>query len=175
MGASDLQPAEKAEFLRCYVEQKFNVAAAARAIDRHWTTIYRHLRTDPEFRRAFEEARQLAGDMAYAEAIRRAIYGVQKPVFGSLGNNSGTGIVGEITEYSDTLLVKILQALRPEFRERAHVDLTTGGDRIAMNDNQIAAKLAAIIASARHRQLSGEVVDAEYEALPAPDEFEDLL
>src|SRR5690606_28660302 len=63
---------EKGAFLRAYVEHRFNFRAACEAVGRHFTTMYRHLRSDAKFRAAFEEVRGALGDVALAEAVRRA-------------------------------------------------------------------------------------------------------
>ena len=78
---------------------------------------YRWLDKDPEYREAFELAKEDAADILEAEAYRRAVEGVEKPVGWYKGKPGGT-----VREYSDILLIFLLKALRPEkYRERVEV------------------------------------------------------
>lgn len=166
-----MQNREKADFLAAYVEHRFNVRAAAEAVGRHYTTIYRQLRADEDFRAAFEEVRGALGDVALAEAVRRAVDGVDKPVY------QGGELVGYIREYSDTLLRDILRATRFEFRDRSSIDLTSGGRPIQQQQQQTPALPADIERELRRRLLPGslsEPIEGECEDV-TDDEFEDLL
>ncbi len=65
------------------------------------------------FKQLHEEAKDEAFDALEGEAHRRAVVGVLKPVY------QGGQRVGAIREYSDTLLIILLKAGRPEkFRDR---------------------------------------------------------
>lgn len=56
------------------------------------------------------------------EAFRRAVEGTEKPVFGSMGFRMGSGEIGRVREYSDTLLIFLLKGARPEkYRERTEI------------------------------------------------------
>ena len=71
------------------------------------------IRLDPDFAEMWNHAREVAADGLEAEARRRAVEGVDKPVYYQ-GEKIDT-----IKEYSDTLLVKLLGAHKPAlFRER---------------------------------------------------------
>jgi hypothetical protein len=77
------------------------------------TTAYEHRERHPDFALAWDEALEDACDLLEAEARRRALEGVEKPVYWQ-----GV-VVGTIREYSDTLMTLVLKAHRPEkFRER---------------------------------------------------------
>jgi len=80
-------------------------AARTACIDRG--TPYAWLRNDPEYAKAFSDAEEEAVQNLEAEARRRAVEGVEKPVFyrGS--------VVGKIREYSDPLLIFLFKARRP--------------------------------------------------------------
>lgn len=79
-------------------------------------TVYDRRNNDPEFAKAWDEAREMAADRLEQEAIRRAVDGVNKPVFFQ------GEIVGFEKEYSDTLLVLLLKAHKPDkYRERSDV------------------------------------------------------
>ncbi len=84
------------------------VTRAARAAGVGRTTAYDHYKTDPDFARAWDDALEDACDEMEAEARRRAVEGTEKPVY-----YKGE-VVGTIREYSDTLLIFLLKANRPE-------------------------------------------------------------
>ncbi len=77
---------------------------------------------------AASDAMEQAADILEAEARRRAVEGCVKPVF-YLGEP-----VGAVREYSDTLLIFLLKAARPEkFRDRYEVK-NTGSVKIQVID-----------------------------------------
>lgn len=89
-------------------------ACAAAGIPRR--TVYDWRDADAAFAAAWEGALDEAADTMEREAFRRAVEGVEKPVF------QGGEEVGRIRDYSDTLLIFLLKAARPEkYRERADV------------------------------------------------------
>ena len=103
----------KKAFLKTYSScGHITEAAPAAGISR--MAHYRWLESDPVYA---EQFRQLKADV-HAKMIdelerelhRRAVEGVEEPVFGSLGCDAkgkslGTGIVGKVRKYSDTLLI----------------------------------------------------------------------
>jgi hypothetical protein len=105
-----------------------NVSEACAAAQIGRQSAYDWRNDDADFAAAWDEALDEAADTMEREAWRRAVEGTEKPVFGSLGRGEGTGEVGRIREYSDTLLIFMLKAARPEkFRERTetrHTGLT---------------------------------------------------
>ena len=157
-------------FAERYATNGFNFQAAAKSIGRDPKAVRRHLKTDEWFAEAFEEAKAEMRDAARAEIVRRAIDGVERNVYFQ-------GVLLEtVRDYSDSLLALMAKAILPEYREQSQIDVTTGGKPIDLSDQQIAAKLSAIIAAARHRRLTGEVVDAEVvevKALPPGGELWD--
>lgn len=77
---------------------------------------------DEDFATRWDDAVEHGVDLLEDEALRRAKDGVQKPVFGSLGANQGTGVVGHIQEYSDTLMTLSLKGRRPErYKDRTEL------------------------------------------------------
>ena len=64
-----------------------------------------------------------------AETIRRAVEGVEVPVYGrGPGPNAGSQVVGSVTKYSDRLLELMLRARRPhKFRDRVPTEITGAG------------------------------------------------
>lgn len=74
---------------------------------------------DEEFAAELEEAMDLATTDMEIEARRRAVEGWDEPVFGSMGTGVGGGQIGVRRQFSDTLLIFLLKARRPEtYRER---------------------------------------------------------
>ena len=89
------------------------IKAAAEAVKIDRRRHYEWLAADPEYVTAFEQAKEDAADTLEAEAIRRAVHGVEEPVGWHRGVAGGT-----VTRYSDTLLIFLLKGLRPEkYRE----------------------------------------------------------
>ena len=72
---------------------------------------------DPVFAAAWDEAEEKAADVLEAEARRRAVLGVPKPLGKVVRDDDGQPIA--IRRYSDTLLLALLRAHRPPRRERS--------------------------------------------------------
>ena len=72
-------------------------------------TYYDWMDASPEYRAAFEAAKEDAADSLEAELYRRAVKGVKKAV-GWYKGVAG----GYVREYSDLLLMFQLKAMRPE-------------------------------------------------------------
>ena len=69
------------------------------------------------------EAREEACDALEAEARRRAVEGVRKPVY------YRGEIVGTVKEYSDTLLIFLMKGAMPEkYRENVKIEHTGGAE-----------------------------------------------
>lgn len=120
-----------------------NVTDACRATDLPRRTVYEWRDADAEFAAAWSDALDEAADTMEREAFRRAVEGVDKPVYGSLGRGAGTGEVGRIREYSDTLLIFLLKAARPDkYRERSAVQLDmTPAKAAELSDADLDAEL----------------------------------
>lgn len=96
-----------------------NVSRAAKLAGRSRSQVYRSRELSPHFARAWDDALEQSIDAAEGEAYRRAVTGVLKPVFGSLGNKQGSGQIGQVREHSDTLLIFLLKAHKPQkYRDR---------------------------------------------------------
>lgn len=94
-------------------------AAANAGVDRK--TIFNWRNEDPEFAAAWLEAVEEGTDRIEAEAFRRAVDGVSRPVF-----QQGCE-VGRVQEYSDTLLMLLIKGRRPgQFNTERHQHV--GGD-----------------------------------------------
>lgn len=79
-------------------------------------------RSDPAFEVLFEHARKQAVSVLEDEAHRRAMVGVDEPVFYK-------GVpCGAVRKYSDTLLIVLLKANAPDkYRERQEITGKDGG------------------------------------------------
>lgn len=82
------------------------------------TTVYRRLSMDPEFKEAFETARERYREALIAEAEFRA-RGYEVPVF-----HQGLETGAKKPVYSERLLELLLKARVPEFRDRLQVEAT---------------------------------------------------
>jgi hypothetical protein len=90
-----------------------NVTTACAKAKIERSTAYRRKTDDKDFSAAWTVALDEAADHLEAEAWRRAVAGVLKPVF------QGGKRVGQVREYSDTMLALLLKAHKPEkYRER---------------------------------------------------------
>jgi len=108
----------KKAFLAVYA-QLGNIKNAAEIAEIDRTTHYDWLKNDPEYVLDFADAELQAGEHLEQEARRRAVEGVEKPVFYQ-GKQCGT-----IREYSDTLLIFLLKGAMPEkYRDRTTVDVS---------------------------------------------------
>lgn len=94
-----------------------NVSEAARAAGIHRRTAYTHRDQDSAFAADWDAAVEDGVDLLEAEARRRALKGTVKPVFYQ-GEECGG-----VREYSDTLMIFLLKAHRPErFRDNVKVE-----------------------------------------------------
>jgi hypothetical protein len=108
-------------------------------------TVYRWRQGDDVFAEQWEEIESQVNDALEAEAMRRAVEGVKRPVF-----HQGEH-VGDVTDYSDSLLIQLLKARKPEkFRERTELTGANGGP-VTINaviegaGVALASKLAAVV------------------------------
>lgn len=109
---------KKRAFLVAYSECG-NVTKAAEASGISRQSHYDWLATDPEYAEAFRHADDAAGDRLEAEARRRAVEGVDEPVY-----HKGE-VVGYIRKYSDTLLIFLLKGAKPDkYAERSKAQIT---------------------------------------------------
>ena len=117
-------PAWQKAFLAA-LQESGNVRLACAAAQVGRTTVYQRRADDVAFAAAWESALEEAADLLEAEARRRAHDGWEEPVFGSQGAGQGSGQIGTVRKYSDTLLIFLLKGARPEkYRERSDVKVS---------------------------------------------------
>lgn len=108
---------KKDEFLVVLRDEAGNVSAACRAVNLARQTVYDHRDTDADFASAWDAVVQEVADTMERELYRRAVEGVEKPVY-----QQGR-LVGRIREYSDTLLIFGLKGLRPDkYKDRVQAE-----------------------------------------------------
>lgn len=100
----------KGKFLKNLAEYGV-VSYAAKAAGISKQLAYAIRLKNEKFAEAWERALDTATDVLEKEAVRRAVTGVDEPVY------QGGKQVGSITRYSDTLLIFLLKANRVKFRQ----------------------------------------------------------
>jgi hypothetical protein len=108
----------KKKFLQVYAETGRLTYAAECALA-CGQTVRDHLVKDPEFAAAFEDAKNQFGDKLQAEINRRALEGLQEPVYNFRTNE----IIDTVTKYSDRLLELASKRYVPEYRDKTQVDV----------------------------------------------------
>lgn len=114
------------------------------------------LADDEEFRADYNHARGRDYEEIRAEIRRRAIDGVEEPVY-HLG-----AIVGHVTKYSDRMLELMAKAQVPEYGDKTRVELAVEGSLEVTNSDVAATaeRLRTLVDSAARRASSaGESSD----------------
>jgi hypothetical protein len=130
-GRGKLTQAEVEEFLG-WLRQTGSVQEACRRSKRSSRAIYELRYSNQEFAEAWDDARLAARDVLEEEAFRRAVKGLNKPVF------QGGKKVGVIREYSDSLMALLLRANSRKFQERIHHTISRA-DLEKLSDTELAA------------------------------------
>lgn len=110
---------KKDAFLELF-SQTGNVSLAAKGVETSRQSVYRWRHEDAEFATAWNDAEQTSHDRLEAEAFRRAHDGVEDFKVGPNGQ------FVEMRRYSDTLLIFLLKARRPE-KYRENVNMAISG------------------------------------------------
>ena len=101
-----------------------NVTKAADIADIARSAHYQWLEADPVYAAAYKDAMEQAAQRLEAEAKRRAVEGVEEPVFYQ-GKQCGV-----IRRYSDVLLMFLLKGAMPDkYKERTSTELTGAGGK----------------------------------------------
>lgn len=137
-----------------------NKSLSARAIGFGPARIAKEREEDPEFAAAVREAEMEAADALEAEARRRAVEGVVREKW--IGPADGGRFVEE-TQYSDQLLIRLMEANSPDkFASRSKTELSNpdGSLQPDLSETALAAKLASLLALAAQRKTaSGDAED----------------
>lgn len=138
------------------------VMDACRAAGISHATFRKHLSVDPEFSGAYEVARQEYADYVTSEIERRALHGVEKPIFGGKYKDEQVGV--EVV-YSDSLAVMHAKRYVPEYREKQQIDVAVTGGVLA-----VAASLpnSSKGTKAWKAEYGGEYLPGEIECIAPP-------
>lgn len=108
-------------FLSAY-EECGNITAAAKMANMDRTTHYKWMLEDDTYSEKFEAANMVFVETMEAEARRRAIEGVEVPIYWQGAR------VGTKQQYSDTLMIFLLKGELPDkYKERAEQDVKHSG------------------------------------------------
>ena len=137
-----LQHPKKRAYLRALARcGEITRAAKAAGIDRTLPWYWRQ--EDPAFTRLEAEARDVGAEVMVAEAYRRAIEGVEEPVYYQ-GQQ-----VDRVRKYSDLLLMFLLKGARPQvYRDTAVNVQHSGTVQVDLSE-----RLASALERARARRL----------------------
>ena len=139
------------------LRQGWSATKAAEAVGLTRSMLYRRRAEDEEFAVMWADAREEGIDVLVDEALRRAVTGVERPVFGK-----GGVIVGTVTEYSDRLMEVLLRGLRPEtFGASAKLTINGGWEPPDLSSGPTLGELAAFL-----RKIGVGEPAAETSALP---------
>lgn len=111
----------QADFIEALLKHGGVVTKAVADVEVHLARLYSWRQEEPEFAAAWAEAVEIGADKLEAEAVRRAVEGVDKPVT----------FQGEITatykEYSDSLLQFLLKGAKPDKYNRQALQISGPG------------------------------------------------
>lgn len=124
---------KKRTFLASLAQAGGNVTAASDESGINRRTAYLWRSNDAAFAAAWDDALNTGLDELEAEARRRAFDGVEEPVF-----YKGE-VCGHIRRYSDSLIMFMLKAYRPQFRDRVTIDVNAVDSEIEQRLAQLAA------------------------------------
>ncbi len=99
--------AKKRETFLSMLAEGWSVTKACRAIGISRRCAYDHRSADADFAAEWDAAWEEGGDVIEDEMLRRAVEGVEKPVY------QGGVLVGLVQEYSDTLMIFALKGRKP--------------------------------------------------------------
>lgn len=127
-------------------------------------TVYQELRRNPDFKIQYQEAKERHSELVVQELKRRAIVGVDKPVFYK-GRN-----VGHVREYSDRLMELLVKREDASFIEkRAIIAAIKGDEEKSRNDLEAETKIVDLkklspVQRMHLKRLLSSVEDSEAES-----------
>jgi hypothetical protein len=126
-------------------------AAKAAGVDR--SCVFRYRQDNPEFAAEVEQAIEQAVDELEAEARRRALKGVEEPVY------QGGVLVGTRVVFSDALMSLLLRGRRKAvFAERREITGADGGPVAVVADaTQRASRATALLKLAEARKALADI------------------
>lgn len=140
---------KKRTFLAALIQAGGNVSTACDEAGLDRRKAYEWRSNDVEFAAKWDDALNQGLDALEGEARRRAFEGVEEPVF-----YKGE-VVGYIRKYSDSLIMFMLKAYRPQFRDRVAIDVT----KIDADLERELAELAAGSEGLALGEIEGEAIN----------------
>lgn len=103
-----------------------NVSHSAEAAGVSRSFVYEYRVRQASFAAEWDAALDQAAPVLEEEMWRRAVEGVEEPVFGRVGKDQD-GQIGTVRKYSDALLTTLVKAVKPEkYRDRQQIDVNAG-------------------------------------------------
>ena len=97
----------------------------AEAVGVSGSTIDYHVKNDPEFAQALEDARQAwIDEHLFSAALKRARDGVERPIIGGKFKDE---IIAYEKVYSDSMMLAMLRAHKPEFKDKDGSGMSQSG------------------------------------------------
>lgn len=141
-----INPTQAEKFLRAFAETGKEIDACQAAGFTRYEFIQWKNR-DEDFGKQVEEAKACIASILRDEAYRRAVLGVDEPIY-----QQGME-VGRVRKYSDTLLSQLLKANDPAFRDSNRLELANADDKpFKIDDKDAASRLREILAAAEERR-----------------------
>jgi hypothetical protein len=126
-----------------------NVSRAAKAAKLHRSWVYEQREKDEAFATRWKEAEEIACDALEEEARRRALKGTLKPIY------QGGKRVGQVREFSDTLMVILLKAHRREkYGDKQSLEVNHGGK--VEHEHKLCPRSEEILGKLTGQEGSGE-------------------
>ncbi|GMW00524.1 MAG: hypothetical protein AMXMBFR84_16610 [Candidatus Hydrogenedentota bacterium] len=126
----------KREVFLVHIQSGATIEMAAKAVGISRQAAYDLKRKCERFSQDWDEAYEVGTEAMEAEAYRRAVHGVKKPIW------RGKKIVDYYTKYSDSLLIFLLKARKPSmYRESYKQKLDAVGSgiiRMGMSEEDLA-------------------------------------
>lgn len=134
---------------------------SAKAAGVGFSTVWRRRLDFPDFVALEKQAMDAAKAIAEDELHRRAIEGVERVTYGKDGQ-----ITSQVREYSDTLLLRLLERLDPTWRTKTEINFSGEITFSTLSDRRAAIE-SARVAALRDREtqelpvIEGEVAESE--------------
>ncbi|MBF0098390.1 MAG: hypothetical protein HQM04_13305 [Magnetococcales bacterium] len=119
------------------------ITEAAQAAGMSRGCVYTHRAKDPEFAREWDDSLLQFADSLEAAAHQRAVDGWLEPIF------QGGELVGHARRYSDSLLLALLKAKRPEYRSTPPAQVVAIQQPKDRDPVRLARKIAFALAIAK--------------------------
>lgn len=125
-------------FLEALAENN-NISDVCRQLEIPRRTVYDRKLNDPEFAKRFAAALEVSGEMLEAAALSRALDGWLEPVV-----HQGQLTGKYVRKYDNNLLMRMLAARNPRYRQNSGLELSGKLDVEKMTDAELAAEIARL-------------------------------